>query len=945
MSDIVPDPSIGLYPEPKPAPEAIPKERAPSQTIGQLPLIYHAAAQARTAGYSWNEINDRFTAVRSAATEAGYADADVDKAFGLSPSVSKVPAPAGLEGLNLHPDTADNIRAFGNKYFTPSFAEGGEPTPPPQGAGDFAKMLGQDVVDIGKIFGGGVVNGLAAIAEGLDGKPKSLERQVQLGIEAQPALGLFAMSPDMLGATGNPGSLARAAKVRGAAALRDAVPPLQETLDAAASVAKAHAEGLTPDTLSNAAAVLGQHFVDTGETPLATATRAANDPTVMAQIHEAMTPRAPPIVPKEPPPFLDAAGDFQWHEVEPLDAAGAAKEAEAIVREPGYIPQTETIPSMSAVPEGTPAPPPPPNAGGFRLPSLLPEMAINPETIGQSNPQLGAGLSTDFLRIFSIQSLDRTGAGIIRHGIARTQAAFLRSAENLRRFGRAVMDTPSDARRAWWHAFEGGEEVPLTATDFAGQAQEMLNRAGLPPEVSIQVLPITNNRPGFRTAGYYVAASRSIVIDTASDRTTVAHEISHAIYDPANGILTDQQRAVMDVRANRWLNQKSEQNPDVTNREMLKALGYPDRQLTEEGMARLIGENPKVTNARDALARYKGQPLGMMGEQLRAELDRRYLRMSELGIAPNYIENYLPRLYQDPVAALKIFGKRPLAGTRVFTRERVFEYLKDAEDAGMKLATDNPVEATLIRLHDMDKFITFHEILNDFESRGLAVWGKTSDRIPEGMAMTDPRISRNGKVAFLPEASATMLNRYLAPGWAGNSIYDAARGASALFTSLKLAASLYHPIVLTVNAIADQAALALVQGSRGGIGNMMAGVARLAKSPVAPFEDFFTGRKIINYAKTGANGTPELARLTDAIVASGGRLTRTQWYQASAAGSFWSSIKGSLVPSSGLMTLPQDIAAAWRMHRRLWSGTPRSRPPTSASWARCSGARWTPSRA
>lgn len=132
-----------------------------------------------------------------------------------------------------------------------------------------------------------------------------------------------------------------------------------------------------------------------------------------------------------------------------------------------------------------------------------------------------------------------------------------------------------------------------------------------------------------------------------------------------------------------------------------------------------------------------------------------------------------------------------------------------------------------------------------------------------------------------------------------------------MFTSLKLMLSAFHPLYMSGATMASAFGLGLKQVFRGGVGNMVSGMSRMLTSPAAPFQDFFKGKAIINYAKTGV-GSPELATMHDAMVASGARFTRTEIYQASAAGSFWNSIKGSVMPSSGLMTFSQDVAAMLR---------------------------------
>lgn len=754
-------------PTPDAAPPVAPPPAPPAKTDGNLPLIYNAAAQARTAGYSWDEINDKFGQARSAAKDAGYSDAEVDHAFGISPSAANdPPPPPGMEQVHVRPDTADNIRAFSQKYLTPfSTREGGpEATPEIHSVGAFAKQLGWDTVDLGKIVGQPVVNGIAAIVEGLDGKPRSQSDQIRLGVEAQGFLGLLA-SPDMAGGG------------KGLAGAKAALPSSPEMIDAAAAVAQHHPEGLTPETLTSAAKELGKNFVDTGEHPVAAAQRAVNDPQVMGQLHEQMnlplperpgTNPIPPAVPEEmhihPEPLDQKA----------FDAAGAAA-----VQKPGWIPPVE----MDRPPALEPSSPEPMSdlastfssfgVGALKIPEG-PEMAINRETLGQPDPQLGAGLREDWNRVFRIQSLSPEGAGVIRANLADNQANLLRSTENLRRYGRAVGDLSSEARREYWHAYENGDLGP-----------------------------------------------------------------------------------------------------------------------------------------------YKGTPLGDLGVAIRGELDRAYGKMQKLDIAPGYIENYLPRLYQDVDGATRVFqGRNPMEGSKVFTRERVFEYLQDAEAAGMKLVTDNPIEATLIRLNDMHKYITAHEIMGELQERGLGTWTVPGAKGPEGMSIINDKIatSRSGSRFYTLDPIATMLNRHLSPGWSGRPIYDVVRSSTSTVTSLKLIGSLFHPLYLASDAIGDAFGMGLKQAARGGVPNIAGGAARLIKSPLAPFENLWQGRKIVNYAKDGLNADPRIATMYDAMIQSGARFGQSEIYKSSAAGSFWNNMAESAARGlgEGRPTMGQELGAMFR---------------------------------
>ena len=928
-----PGASLGAEAEAVASGRAAPNPLAPPPwEPGHLAPVYVAASQARTEGMSWDEINQQIYEARSNALKAGMSGEEIDKRFGLSSDPEKTQAPPGMERLHLWPAPSDEYRALA-RDLAPHFQPG--EWPEMHSAGDFASALGWHLMDIVKVFGQASANGMAAIQElGEGGQYLSKADRIRLSIEAQGFLGNFGSGgisargaafragrpvPGSGGIEGRP--------VPGSGAPEKGLPPMTDVLDAATVIARDHPQGLAPGPLTGAARAVGETFAATGEHPIDLAQRAKDDPAVMAALHDHVDAPAGETVPVRPPEPADPSMMSG-----PLTPEQHLAESIAAVQEPGLIPDADGARAAVYVPGSAGSSPPP--GTGVPVPRPSPSPLINPETIGQPNPVLAEGLVTALRRIFDVQSLLREGAGVIRHRLADLQANRIRSTENLRRFGRAVGDMSSAERREWWHAFEGGDSAIADAAlpgdaGLLARTRGMLRVAGVPENVGARVEDIPS-RPGVRVMGYYDPATREIVLNRGVDHTTAAHEVFHALFDPASKLLTDDQRAVIEARAKRWLRERLPPDPanphaPATNQEMLERLGYPPSQWFEEAGARLIGESSRVVNARDALARWEGTTLGRMGHEIRAEMDRRWLEMDRLGLAPNYIDGYLPRLYQDPRAAAAVFGRRPMEGTKTFTRQRAFEFMRDAEAAGLKLASDNPVETALIRLHDMDRLITAHEIMGELETRGLGDWIPHGTRVPPGLSRINDRVAeRQGGAFYAPDPVAIMLNRHLQPGWNGNPVYDALRSATSAATTLKLATSAFHPIYMAWDAMAGEAALGLTQASRGGVLNLARGAATVLRSPIAPVLNFVEGLRVSHFAATG-EGPPRMTMLYDAMLASGARVGRAPQYTSSAMGGFFDSMAAS-VSNSGRLTFGQDVSAMFRNAPPMFIGATRIAP-------------------
>ena len=251
-----------------------------------LPGIMDRVAKARAAGFSYEDINADLQGRRDAAKAAGFSDAEINEHWGLTtqaPAPTSTPQPKALFNDNIAP----TIRSFADNYLTPGDRPFGRtPLNPEQYAAlprqqkveRFFQNLGWAGVDIASILPRSVVNGAAAIMEGLDGKPRTDEEQAALGQEAQGFLGLLAGGLKFGGAKGTPKEVP--------------FPTMQDTVDAATSItAQKSAEGIT---VSDAGKNILKNYAETGEQPVDAAMRASHDPALRDQLASPHQPETPP---------------------------------------------------------------------------------------------------------------------------------------------------------------------------------------------------------------------------------------------------------------------------------------------------------------------------------------------------------------------------------------------------------------------------------------------------------------------------------------------------------------------------------------------------------------------------------------------------------------------------------------------------------------------------
>ncbi len=133
--------------------------------------------------------------------------------------------------------------------------------------------------------------------------------------------------------------------------------------------------------------------------------------------------------------------------------------------------------------------------------------------------------------------------------------------------------------------------------------------------------------------------------------------------------------------------------------------------------------------------------------EIRRLFDDRYAKIQKMGKAEHirYVQDYFPHIWKDPKAAESVYsgiiGRRPLEGSKAFTRGRTVDSIETGRQAGLELVTDNPIELSLLKLREMDKFITAHSMFDEMKSTGLTKFFRIGEKRPEGWAKINDKIA------------------------------------------------------------------------------------------------------------------------------------------------------------------------------------------------------------
>lgn len=109
---------------------------------------------------------------------------------------------------------------------------------------------------------------------------------------------------------------------------------------------------------------------------------------------------------------------------------------------------------------------------------------------------------------------------------------------------------------------------------------------------------------------------------------------------------------------------------------------------------------------------------------------------NETGRLQELIENYLPQAWEDPKRAgnllQKIFGKKPFEGPKSFLKKRSINDFEEGIKAGLTPISWNPVDLTMFKLTEMDKFLMAHRVKNALKERQFRVYVPIGGEAPEG---------------------------------------------------------------------------------------------------------------------------------------------------------------------------------------------------------------------
>jgi hypothetical protein len=383
----------------------------------------------------------------------------------------------------------------------------------------------------------------------------------------------------------------------------------------------------------------------------------------------------------------------------------------------------------------------------------------------------------------------------------------------------------------------------------------------------------------------------------------------------------------------------------IRNRASLLARHGDQSAYALERFAKAIDRLPEEQQLAITDRQERGVPqptpeLQVAMDALTAQQEIRLRRVQELGRLQDIedSDDYMGRIYtnhkewkagqKDPDeragegrAVGSVMGKRPIQGRKGFLKQRRFETLADAMDAGLIPVTTNPIRMQLLKMREMDQFYHGTRMAQEMKAAGIARWvpaTRYAEAEAQGMkelkdpyfqpklrANRFPGVPSNMEVHpgkwYAPAPAANVFNNYVSRGIAGHSvIYDGFRKSGNALNSLQLGLSGFHATFVLLDTIMSRMALGLQQMARAGTGNDLGGQSRLGSlakgagnvaastlaGPAIPLVTAYRGHKLKQAWLDPENATPEMRRIADLLNAGGGRTSMDSFYRSSDHGSF-----------------------------------------------------------
>ena len=224
---------------------------------------------------------------------------------------------------------------------------------------------------------------------------------------------------------------------------------------------------------------------------------------------------------------------------------------------------------------------------------------------------------------------------------------------------------------------------------------------------------------------------------------------------------------------------------------------------------------------KDLVDKYPWMP--ERAEAYREMLKQGFADEKKYGSTADFLENYFPHLWKDPVAARTHFQNQNMPqalGPSWFQKARYYDLIKDGLDHGLELKTNNPEDLVAMRLMSGADMVEKAKLLQQLHENGVAVPAELAPSHILEPGRNDPNPwqqikAPNGKQWMLaPDVQALWENAVVAKGlWANEgvpgNIFKKWMTLKNAMVPIKLGLSLFHPVHVAHISLSNNVSRAL----------------------------------------------------------------------------------------------------------------------------------------
>ena len=312
-----------------------------------------------------------------------------------------------------------------------------------------------------------------------------------------------------------------------------------------------------------------------------------------------------------------------------------------------------------------------------------------------------------------------------------------------------------------------------------------------------------------------------------------------------------------------------------------------------------------------------------LAEFYRAEADRLWVEMEKRGIIDEYKDNYLSQLWRQPKKAVKWLEEYTKAqGSEFFRKQSIFKTYRDGIFIGKLIpASSNPINIMAIGLTGMIRSIETHDLLQAARANGLLKFKEDfpAGEVPVALSRIDTRIATlDGKEIYAPEPVALMFNRYFQTGIMEQSnIFRGIVRFKNIMRMAKLTLSPFHVGLVSLDTYLSGWAKVIRMMAKGDLYHAVPlATMQTVAPPVRVGHMFLLGRRIDRQIKGLADYGPETQDLASKVIKGGPGFGPTDFDVGTPEGSFWKSILAYSYDFAGKgdegpMRLHQELKMMW----------------------------------